>query len=275
MRAHAFQGLFAAALVALAGPAQAQGIAPPELIASEARIVELDGPEPGTPRALTIWRAPSTPGVILLPTLYVADGANGVYVAAARLRGAIESRLIPPVQIIGMDPDLRHRAVEYGEPGRSRYRAHERWVLETVIPWAERIARASPHQRAIAGYSNGGDLAIAMAAAHPDIFSGVVAASPVSTETLRLNSSAANIRWALSAGRIEMQARAALSVGVAGDAARAQGAAVRTCTGTWRHDPAAWIDLAPGAIAWVFAFPAATEVASPLEREACRVVERR
>lgn len=244
--------------------------APPELIQSEARYLPtLEGPQPGVARGLTIWRAPSTPGGVLLPTLYMADGERGVYLVAARLRQPIEDGLIPPIQIVGIDPDPRHRTEEYGRPGRARFRAHERWVLETVIPWAERVARASPEQRAIGGYSNGADFALAMAEAHPDVFTAVLAHSPLTTEVVRINADGARIRWAVSAGRMEMNGRAAYAMSVVESAAASAGARARICSGTWGHDYESWLDLTPGAVAWMFGFD--VDVATPLERGACRV----
>jgi hypothetical protein len=261
-------------LVFVAGAAHAQELPSPDLIASDSRyLADLPGPDGRAPRGLTIWRAPSTPGVQLLPTLYVADGARGVYLAAARLRGPIEARQIPPIQIIGLDPHPNTREEEYGRVGRARYRAHERWVLDVVIPWAERVARASPQHRVIAGYSNGGDFALAMAADHPDIFSGVLAHSAVSTQRLRLDARAANVRWVVTAGRIEMSGYAAAAQSVARIAVREQGGALRICTGDWGHDYTSWVELTPGSVAWMFGFPE-TDVATPLEREACTNTER-
>jgi hypothetical protein len=59
------------------------------------------------------------------------------------------------------------------------------------------------------------------------------------------------------------------AVSVVQAAANHNGAAVRICTGTWGHDPRAWADLSPGAVAWLFAFPSAEAAATPLERESC------
>lgn len=258
----------------MASAAQAQEIANPDVIAAETRFLgDLPGPDGRTPRGLTIWRAPSTPGDVLLPTVYVTDGARGVYLIAARLRAPIEARLMAPVQVIGLDPHPTDREAEYGRVGRARYRAHERWVIEVVIPWAERVARADPHRRVIAGYSNGADFALAMVADHPDLFTGVLAHSPVATERLRLDARAGDVRWAISAGRTEMNGYAALSLSIAEAAAREQGAAVRRCSGTWAHEYATWSELTPGAVAWLFAFDA--DVATQLERDACTVIPRR
>lgn len=244
--------------------------ATPQVIESETRMADLPGPRPNTTRAILIWRAPSTPASGVLPTLYLADGANALYLVAARLRPLIEAGAMPPVQLIALTPDLDHRQDEYIQRGRPRYRAHETCVLQTVIPWAERVARASPEQSAIGGYSNGAAFALFMAADHPDILSGVLAHSPVATaDSFRVDPRAAHVRWALSAGRQEYNGYPFGAVTTVQGAAAAQGAAVRLCTGGWGHDPYAWADLSPGAIAWLFSFPGANAAATPLERENC------
>ncbi|MBC7769191.1 MAG: hypothetical protein H7124_10425, partial [Phycisphaerales bacterium] len=79
------------------------------------------------------------------------------------------------------------------------------------------------------------------------------------------------MRWALSAGRLEYRGYPARAISVVGGAARGRGASVRSCTGAWEHGAEAWIDLSPGAIAWMFDFPSASAVDSALEREACAV----
>lgn len=255
-------------------PAAAQTSEPssPELINGEARYLELDGPEPGERRAIYIWRAPSAPSNQLLPTLYMADGAPGLYVAVARLRGAIEAGAIPPIQIIGLTPssDRDRRTREYAERGRRSFRAHERWVLEVVVPWAERVARADPARRFIGGYSNGAAFAIYMGAAHPDMFNGVLAHSPVAAaETFRAARGVGRVRWAMTAGRSEYRGYPAGAISVVAAAVRGDGAEVRLCRGTWGHDPAAWIDLSPGSIAWLVGAPNFADVSTPLERESC------
>ncbi len=276
---HVLRSLLIGFILLFAGASRAQEteLASPEIINGEARYLgDLDGPQSGAPRGVYIWRAPSTPAGQLLPTLYMADGREGLYVAAARLRAAIEAGTAPPIQIIGLDPDpdARNRTREYTDVGRARFRAHERWLLDVVIPWAERVARASPQQRAIGGYSNGAAFALFMGARHPDVFTGVLAHSPVATaETFHADARAGGVRWALSAGRLEYGGYPARAISVVRAVVRAEGAAVRSCTGAWGHEGSAWIDLSPGAITWLFQAPSAAAVATPLEREACDVTE--
>lgn len=265
--------LIAAVLGRASALAQNASLEPasPQIIESETRLMaDLDGPQPGEKRRILIWRAPST-GEGPLPTLYMTDGANGLYVVAARLRPAIEAHLIPPVQIIALYPDLQHRQDEYIAWGRARFRAHERWLMEVVIPWAERVARASPDHTAIGGYSNGAAFALFMTARHPDVFSGVLAHSPVSQEEVfHVDNRAAHVRWALSAGLGEMGGYPFGAVNVVAGEVHGAGAAVRVCTGRWDHDPHVWGDLSPGQIAWMFNFPNYQAVATALDRDNCR-----
>lgn len=263
-------------VTAFATAASAQDLTPAsiETIEAETRFLgDLAGPQPNTQRPIAIWRAPSTPSGPL-PTLYVTDGANGLYVIAARLRPAIEAGLMPAVQIIALYPDSdpEHRTEEYIQRGRRRFEAHERWFLETVIPWAESVARASPTQRAVGGYSNGAAFALFVTASHPNMFSGVLAHSPVaSADSFNIHARAAHVRWALSAGRTEYGGYPLRATRVVAGAASEAGAAVRTCTGPWGHDPEFWANLTPGSVAWLFNFPEAEAAATSLEREACRV----
>lgn len=260
----------AALLVAPAAGAQELDTASPQTIHDEARYLNtLDGPAPREHRALYIWRAPRTPGGVLLPTLYVADGAAGVYVFAARLRPAIEAGLIPAVQIIGFEADQPHRTEEYAAFGHARFRRHEDWVLNVVIPWAEHNARASPVQRAVGGFSNGADFAIGIASDHPEVFSAVIAHSPVSIQMLNLDQRAAAVRWNVTAGRMEQRGYALASAHVLAAAVSEHHGALRICTGNWPHAAQSWIDLSPGAVAWAFNFAAPERIATLVERESC------
>jgi hypothetical protein len=79
------------------------------------------------------------------------------------------------------------------------------------------------------------------------------------------------MRWALSAGRLEGYGYPAQAISVVGAAVRGEGGEVRFCRGTWGHDPSAWLDLSPAAIAWLFRFPEPDRVATSLERESCEI----
>lgn len=262
--------------LALSGAAHAQE--PPasyETIAAEARIyADLPGPYPNTTRAIAVWRAPSAPAGPL-PTLYMADGGRGLYVAAAHIRAEIEAGRMAPIQIVGVFSDTDRRQAEYVREGARQYEAHARWWIDVVIPWAEQHFAASPQHRVIGGFSNGADFALALASAHPEMFAGVLAHSPVATRRFDPPPDAAAIRWAVSAGRTEFAGDAARGLEQVEHAAIRLGAPARLCLGGWGHNPEAWIDLSPGAIAWLFGAANHAEITTQRERDACRVVNDR
>lgn len=262
---------FAAVLVASPAVAQTEA-ASRETIAAETRFyLDLDGPEPGDKRPIAIWRAPNTPTEQQLPTLYMPDSDIGLYVAAAYLRPLILAGVLPPIQILGLNPDRNTRVYNY-QGDRERLRTHERWLVETVIPWAEHNLGASPQHRVIAGFSNGGDFSLFVAQDYPEMFQGVVAFSPVFIgERFALDERAAHVRWALSAGRTEYRGGALRSINVVRAAARGQGAAVRMCVGPWQHEVSDWREVAPGAVAWAFGFENAGVAWTSVERDACHV----
>lgn len=265
-----------AASLALLGAAHAQEApASYDTIAAEARIyADLPGPYPNSTRAVAVWRAPSAPAGPL-PTLYMADGGRGLYVAAALIRAEIEAGRMAPIQIVGVFTDPDRRQAEYVRQSARQYRAHARWWIETVIPWAEQHFAASPQHRVIGGFSNGADFALALASAQPERFAGVLAHSPVAPHRFDPDARAASIRWAVSAGRHEFAGDAARRLEQVEHEAIRLGAPARLCLGAWGHNPQAWVDLSPGAIAWLFAAPNHAEIATQRERDACRVVNDR
>jgi len=242
-----------------------------ETIEAETRFyLELDGPD-GDKRPVMIWRAPGAPTDQLLPTIYMPDADMGLYVAAAHLRPLVEAGVVPPFQIIALNPDERHRVYNY-QGNRARLRRHERWLVETVLPWAEQNLRASPEHRVLGGFSNGGDFSLYTVQDYPDVFAGVVALSPVYIgDRFPLGEAASGVRFALTAGRREYDGGAARSVGVVRSAALARGAAVRVCLGEWQHEVGDWLEVAPGSVAWAFGFPNAEQAQTQIERESCEL----
>ncbi|MEO8623895.1 MAG: alpha/beta hydrolase-fold protein [bacterium] len=76
-------------------------------------------------------------------------------------------------------PDARSREYLPGMDS-ARFAAHEQFVLDEVLPRAERVYGA-PHmasQRVLFGFSNGATFAAAIALTHPDAFGAVIALSP-------------------------------------------------------------------------------------------------
>jgi hypothetical protein len=182
-------------------------LAPPAL-EDDAGLVraELEGPGMGGPRAVCAWRPPSTRG--RLPVIYCADAlaaAMARTVGAAIASGSLDPVLLVGIESGGLAGSVDRRAQEY-LPGwsRRRFAAHERFVLERVLPWAERTHGASrdPGRRFTLGCSNGAAWALAMAQRHPSTFRGAAAFSVAGDHPIRARHHA-NQRYALCAGTLE------------------------------------------------------------------------
>ena len=120
------------------------------------------------------------------------------------LKPAILSGAIAPMMVVASDPLARpeERAGEYlrGFAGSRRFELHEKWLIEKVLPWAEHSQNASPERahRFIGGFSNGADLALALANDHPDLFGGALIHSPVGANAGWVLDSAATQRWVIT-----------------------------------------------------------------------------
>jgi hypothetical protein len=183
--------------------------APPEPLLDElapVKCAELDGPGLGGPRNVSAWRPPGSDD--RLPTFYCADFAAD---SIARVVGpAIRDGRLPPVMLVGIesgtsDEHTDRRRQEY-LPGvsRRRFRAHERFVLDVVRPWAEREHGASRQMfaRYTLGFSNGATWALAMAQRNPSTFGGAVAFSVAGQLPQRIRHHP-DQTYALSAGTLE------------------------------------------------------------------------
>jgi enterochelin esterase-like enzyme len=234
----------------------------------------------GETRPVWVWRprnAPQTP----LPTLYMADGLGGLYVAVAHLQPLVEAGTVPPFLVIATDPnkDGQQRAAEYlrgWTGGSDDFATHERWLIEQVIPWAERTQRAATtrEQRFIGGFSNGADLAWQLANAHPDIFGGALVHSPVGASAAWIEPNAARQRWVVTGGTQEgsggVERGGSVPRAIA-QAAERSGGAYRICIGRWGHTGRAWRELTPGSVVWLLGLGDPASVATPREQGACRV----
>lgn len=250
-------------------------------IEAETRCYVSPGPEKSGPRAICVWR-PANAGADLLPTLYMADGMIGIYVAAIPLKRAIEAGDLAPLMVIGLDPqaDPEERAEEYVRHfhGAKSYEAHNRWFVDYVIPWAERTrkAAADPAKRYIGGFSNGADWATTTAADHADLFAGVLVHSPMMTKTKTAGywkeTGANTLRWVVSGGTEEVSGtikkKAELPKKLARSVA-ASGAPVRVCIGKWAHEPRAWRLISGGSIAWMMQLGDPASVSSAIEAKSC------
>ncbi|MGD9981898.1 MAG: alpha/beta hydrolase [Hyphomonadaceae bacterium] len=271
-----------AALLVFAAPARAQD-SPTQATVEQVDTLTTGSVFPylreGQTRNVWVWRpsgAPQTP----LPTLYMADGLSGLYVAVAHLQPLVEAGAIPPFLVIATDPnpDSRTRAGEYlrgWTGGSDDFAIHERWLIEQVIPWAERTQRAasSREQRFIGGFSNGADLAWQLANAHPEVFGGALIHSPVGASASWIQPTASQQRWVVTGGTQEnsggVERGGQLPRSIA-QAIERSGAAYRICIGRWGHTGRAWRELSPGSVVWLLSLGDPAGAATPREQGACR-----
>lgn len=260
-----------------------------ETLAPRATVEELDadtagsvfpGPAEGETRPVWVWRPRNAPPNAVLPVLYMADGLDGLYVALAHLKAAIDAETVPPLLVIALDPKPRpeQRAAEYVRTypgGGDLYEVHERWFLEQVIPWAERTQRAAPERerRFIGGFSNGADWALSMANDHPEMFAGAMLHSPFGGSPDWVGERAGEVRWVVTGGTREtagsVQRGGRLPRDIVTALERRQ-APVRTCIGPWNHSGRPWRELSPGSIVWLLQLGDPAAVETPRERSFCR-----
>lgn len=272
--------LAVAASLALAAPARAQDRASVDEVDTHTTGSVFPGPRAGETRNVWVWRPANAPAE-RLPVLYMMDGLDGVYVAVAHLQAAADEGRIAPFMIVATDADSRPetRASEYLRGftgGGDEFAIHERWLIEQVIPWAERTQRAANDRehRFIGGFSNGGDLALAYADLHPDLFGGALAHSPVGASAAWVGEHAATQRWVITGGTQEqsggLQRGGQLPRAIV-QALERRHAAVRACIGRWGHEGRAWRELSPGSVVWLLQLGDETSVATPREQGACRL----
>lgn len=129
----------------------------------------------GATRGLTIYLPPGFDAANVYPVAYVADGRSVAYYARI-VEPAIAEGLLLPLVLIGLDGgagDQRAKDYLMGRGGSDApFEAHERFLLEEVMPRAEKLYGASTRreQRLLMGKSNGGAWALDTALRHPDLF---------------------------------------------------------------------------------------------------------
>ncbi len=249
-------------------------------IQAETRGSVFPGPREGETRPVWVWR-PANAGAQALPVLYMADGLGGLRVALLRLKPLIASGQIHPFMIVAPESnaDPETRAAEYlrGWPGGSDdFALHEQWLIEQVIPWAERTQHASSDraQRFIGGFSNGADLAIVMAVDHPDLFAGALVHSPVGASPGWVSNAQPGQRWVVSEGTLEVTGSVRRPAQLGRNLARTierKGLPVRICLGRWAHEGPVWRDLSPGSIVWMMQLGDVEAATTQLERDNCRI----
>ena len=125
-------------------------------------------------RRVTVYVPPGLPEAIV----FTGDGQR-----IAKWGRMLEKPDVPPTMIVGVhgQTDEMLRLHEYS-PGfePERFAAHEQFFVEDVRRWTEsRFGVAlSPERTAVFGVSAGGELALALALRHPDVYGAVFCASP-------------------------------------------------------------------------------------------------
>jgi len=160
-------------------------------------------------RAVNVWLPPGHSASERYPVIYITDGAAQF---GDELIAAMQVGRLPAMVVVGIEADQAERFAEYVDfPQRegipsdpARFAAHERFIIETVMPWAEARFGAStePGSRIVAGFSNGADWAAAMALRHPDLFGRAIAMSPIMVSQYAIPD-APGARFDLSAGALE------------------------------------------------------------------------
>ncbi|HRP10170.1 MAG TPA: alpha/beta hydrolase-fold protein [Terricaulis sp.] len=239
-------------------------------IRAEANTYTFPGPEEGQPREVFVWRPAGVEGP--LPVIYVTDGPGGMMMLMEYLHGPITRGEAPPLMVVALDAEPRIRRREYVPTARRMpyFVAHRDWFLNVVMPWAEHAMGASRDrtQRIIAGASNGGDFAVAMARQRPDLFGAVMAHSPMNPERGGwTGEEAASQRWLVTAPRNLVDADFAR---VLSRELTQRGAAQRLCIGSWGHDLFSWKQISVGNTYWLLGDEAAAEaMMTDRERQHC------
>lgn len=219
----------------------------------------LDSAALGAPRAVTVYRPPGQPAPLLGCVL--ADG-GAARSFAGTLEPAILTGAVPPVLLVGVHnavdpatpgPDLRAR--EY-VPGRDqrRFDAHLGFVVDRVIPWATEQLGATATPWTAAGFSNGGDWAIAAAQCRPGVFTRVAAFSVgVVPDKVSEQARAAGVRHYLAAGTLEPGFRRVTHQWAQHLQRAGLGCRYREWIGG--HDHLWWAQQLPAALEWLLTQP--------------------
>ncbi len=266
----------------LATSAHAQQAANPDSRAaidalnSEARCYDFPGPEQGATRPVCVWY-PRNSTATSLPVIYMADGMVGIHVAVAGLKSKLDAGTIAPFMVVAVNAKQApvERAYEYVyNRSQSNFEMHEKWLMQQVIPWAERTMKASPerNKRFIGGFSNGADLALALANRHPEIFSGALLHSPLESSVTWIGKQADTQRWVVTGvlhGVPEWIKNVWKSPQDIAFVLRSKRAPVRACVKRWGRQSGTWSELSPGSITWLMGLGETALAESPIEQSQC------
>lgn len=208
-------------------------------------------------RGLFIYRPP---GEGPMPVIYLADGESTESFASL-LRPMIEAGEIPPMMIVGLwsgpllqegqspPPNRRHEEYLAGW-NHETYAAHERFLVDEVMPLAESLgASSAPRDRVLAGFSDGAAWALNTALVHPDLFRNAIVMSLGSALDSRAKGEGYGAIY-LTAGTLEPGFHDATVAA----ASTLEGAseAVRLDVGIAGHSQMLWQERFPHALRWLF-----------------------
>lgn len=249
-----------------------------EAIEKETLCYVAPGPLGSDTRPICVWRPKSSPDAVL-PVLYLADGIVALEIVAVHLKPLIDQGKTSPFLIIATNakPVSEDRGAEYlwdWDSGRKDFEAHEKWILGWVIPWAQRTQNASSERdhRFIGGFSNGADYAVVMANHHPDVFAGALIHSPVRANETWVGDKANTQRWVVTGGKLEnsgsFKRGADIPLQII-DVLHHRKATLRSCIGSWSHQPKFWRQLSPGSVTWLMGLGDPEITQSELEKNNC------
>jgi enterochelin esterase-like enzyme len=248
-----------------APPAAPQQPPPAEWLHS----VTLDSKALGEQRRLEIYAPPADGRP--RPVIYMADGGNVSHLAAIAhglaLAGLVREPILVGLDVgptsaapgqQGFDPQrynlLRDREYLVGfQDGEARFADHERFLLDEVLPYAEKTwgVTTDPALSAIMGESDGAAWALVMAARHPDTFQTAIALSFAYGPPVLAVLKEGRIRNAyLGAGLYEanpLRRTRDASTELSGQADR-----LRLEVRAAGHSPVAWDDQFTEALLWAF-----------------------
>ncbi len=192
-----------------------------ELVGPEAIAILRDGDikhqtisfGPDLPEA-NVWLPPGYRPGARYPIVYLADG--GWTSPGAWLTEPIRRGELPPLIVVGVEYSLQDKynsdlridtylgETEVAGQLTPQFVAHERFLLDTVIPTIEAKYGAPPERRlrAIGGASNGGSWAASMALRNPGVFGTAFAMSP-GRPPVQHGAARSLSRFYLSAGDLE------------------------------------------------------------------------
>lgn len=206
-------------------------------------------------RSLTIYEPPAVAQQPIAGVVYMADGKS-VERFAKVVEPLIVSERLPRLMFVGLHAaegaQRWHEYVFWMARTRAAFLAHERFFIEEVIPLVERsaVVPRTATGRALLGYSNGADWAVATTLRNPGYFSSAIAFSPEWPARIEQPSEAYRISFFVGAGTLEtMPHKNALGMSAlfeehgVGHTMRQQVAG---------HDMTLWEGLLPEALMWTF-----------------------